>query len=99
MQYDDWQFLDSETVEQLDNYLMIYAAEPEEPQPYMSESEFPNDKLHEALIEIVAFIARVQRATIQNKDAVVTGEYVNVAALKEQQPIEEQITPGEPPSL
>ena len=59
----------------------------------MNEIEYPNDKLHEILDEILLLIGRIQKTTIMNRDGVVTGEYI---AVKDLVPIDEQVTPGEP---
>lgn len=68
-----------------------------DPEHFLNENEYPSDRLHEILNDILAFISRIQKATVQNKDSIVTGEYVNVADIKDEIPIEDQITPGEPP--
>ena len=97
MQYDDWQFLDPETIEQMENYLM-HGADPEvegDPEHFLNEDEYPNEKLHQILEEMLALLGRIQSATVTNKDAILTGQYVSV---KDQVPIDEQVTPGEPPS-
>ena len=59
----------------------------------MNEIEYPNDKLHEILDEILLLIGRIQKTTIMNRDGVVTGEYI---AVKDLVPIDEKVTPGEP---
>lgn len=100
LQYDDWQFLDNETMDQLDTLLM-HGPDPEvegDPEHFLNENDYPNDKLHEILNEILSLTSRIQKATVQNKDAIITGEYVNVADIAGNGvPIEDQITPGEPP--
>jgi hypothetical protein len=75
LQYDDWQFLDSDTIDTLDNFL-LNGADPEvdgDPEHFMNENEYPSDKLHEILNDMLAFIAKIQKATVANRDAVVTG--------------------------
>jgi hypothetical protein len=101
LQYDDWQFLDSETIDTLDNFLM-HGCDPEvegDPEHFLNENDYPSDKLHEILNDMLVFISKIQKATVQNKDAVVTGEYVNVNEIgKDDVPIEDQVTPGELPA-
>ena len=54
--------------------------------------------MHEILNDILAFIAKIQKATVANRDAVVTGEYINVVDMEEPIPVEDQVTPGELPA-
>lgn len=91
LQYDDWQFLDSDTIDTLDNFL-LNGADPEvdgDPEHFMNENEYPSDKLHEILNDMLAFIAKIQKATVANRDAVVTGQYINVVDMEEPIPVED----------